>query len=454
MPETRRTNKQASAFPRLQDAGLRLDTLIRLRWLAIVGQSLAVLGVHLALGFPLPLWLCLAAIGASVLLNVVLRLHFMSSRRLMAAETLVFMVFDSVQLAVLLFLTGGMLNPFSFLFLVPMVICAANLPMRHTVMLGGLIVLLSGLLTFWHLPLPWFATSVFNAPMLYIIGMWLSLLAAMAFMSIYAARVAHESRQISRALAATELVLAREQHLSQLDGLAAAAAHELGTPLGTIALVVKEMERSLAQPMPAQPLLDDIRLLQQQVQRCRTILARLTSLETDGDAPFDKLTLTHLLDEVAAPHRGFGIDITLDLAGEGAEPIHQRNAALLHSLGNLVENAVDFAEHEVVITARWTSSAVTLDILDDGPGFSADVLEHLGEPYISSRTHSRSEKDAGSSTTGFGMGLGFFIAKTLLQRMGAQLRVHSRPAPQHGAHLHLVWPRAALDTCAPSRQGD
>jgi two-component system sensor histidine kinase RegB len=253
------------------------------------------------------------------------------------------------------------------------------------------------------------------------------------FIGIYTWKIADETRQLSDALAATELALEREQHLSALDGLAAAAAHELGTPLATIALVVRELERA----MPADgPYADDIRLLRDQSERCRAILRRIASLGS-GDAPFDQLSMTQLLNEVAEPHRNFGIDIILDLPKERqGEPVIARNPGILHGLGNIVENAVDFAKREVTIKATWSGDEVEIIVTDDGPGFADDIINEIGNPYVSWRNK--------GGKTPQGLGLGIFIAKTLLERSGAAISVKNRPEPQQGAIVRVHWPRAKL----------
>ena len=179
------------------------------------------------------------------------------------------------------------------------------------------------------------------------------------------------------ALAATELVLQREKHLSALDGLAAAAAHELGTPLGTIAVVAKELERELTEDDPQA---DDIRLLRTQTERCREILSKLTSLSSMPEGHMGRMPISHILEDVAAPHRDFGITISLSMNGNGPEPVTVRNPGLLYGLGNILENAVDFATSEVGLEARWDETGVSVIINDDGPGFSPDIVGRLGEP--------------------------------------------------------------------------
>jgi two-component system sensor histidine kinase RegB len=422
---------------------LRVDTLIRLRWLAVAGQSAAVLVTRFGLGFALPIVWCFACIGVSALLNIGLRLHFPVSQRLDDGRATILLGFDILQLAALLFLTGGVVNPFSILFLAPVMISAASLPLRRTAALLALALACSTVLTFWHRPLPWAAGSDLNLPMLYGVAIWVAIAVGAAFITIYAHRVAEEARLLAGALNATERVLAREQHLFQLDGLAAAAAHELGTPLATVALVVTEMAR---QNPPAGAFADDLRLLNEEVGRCRAILGKLASLGEDGAGPLEELSLSHLIEEIAAPHRHFGVAILIHLDGAGPEPVCRRNPGMLYGLGNIAENAVDFASSEVRIEATWTGETVTIVIADDGPGVSPHVLARLGEPYVTTR--GAVQNDEGE--TGGGLGLGLFIAKTLLERSGAALTIVNPLSPATGAQATIVWPRLAFEQ---GRQG-
>src|SRR5215208_583930 len=368
--------------PRHLQRNVRLDTLMRLRWLSVLGQTAAILVVHYGLGYRLPIWACLAVVSLSACLNVAMRVRFRLTKRLEADRAAWLLAFDIAQLAVLLFLTGGLQNPFAFLFLGPVLISATALPPRMTLMLGTFAVFCASALFFVHYPLPWDAEDPLELPAIYMLAVWLSILISMGFIGVYAWQITEEARLLANALAATELVLAREQHLSQLDGLAAAAAHELGTPLATIALVAKELEVSAPRDGD---FLEDIRLLRSQVDRCREILGKLASLGENG-APFDELGLAHLVEEVVSPHRDFGIVIEVALEGDSAvEPVTGRNAGLLYGLGNIVENAVDFARERVSVRAAWDARSVAITVSDDGPGFPPDILGRLGEPYITNR---------------------------------------------------------------------
>ena len=413
---------------------VRLDTLVRLRWLAIIGQTIAVLVVYFGLDFQLPIWTCLAVIALSACLNVALRLRFHMRQRLEPDRAAWLLAFDIAELAVLLYLTGGLQNPFAYLFLAPVLLSATALPPRFTLMLGAFAVACATVLMFAHYPLPWDNEDPLQLPPIYMIGDWLSILLAIGFISVYAWQITEESRQLTDALAATELVLAREQHLSQLDGLAAAAAHELGTPLSTISVIAKELENAIAADAPYG---DDVRLLREQATRCRDILAKITELSPSG-APFDSTSLAALIEEVVAPHRNFGIAI--DVAAppaRGAEPVGARNPAILYGLGNLLENAIDFARERVLVGTQWNEETIEVTISDDGSGFAPEILDRIGEPYVTSRKRNASE----SGELAAGLGLGVFIAKTLLERSGATLAFENRSVPERGAIITVRWSR-------------
>ncbi len=419
---------------------MRLDTLVRLRWLAVIGQTTAVLVVYFGLDFELPIWACLAVIALAAWLNVALRIRFPATQRLEPDRAAWLLAFDTAELAVLLFFTGGLQNPFALLFLGPVLISATALPPRMTLMLGGFAIACATVLVFVHDPLPWDTEPPLELPEIYVMGVWLSILLAIAFIGLHAWQITEEARQLADALAATELVLAREQHLSQLDGLAAAAAHELGTPLATITLIAKELKLALA---PDSEHAEDVRLLNEQASRCRMILAKLTELSS-GD-PFDRMKLSALIEEVVAPHRNFGIAIDVALAaGEAAEPSGGRNPAVLYGLGNLLENAVDFARERVDVAAAWSREDVSVTITDDGPGFAPEIMDRIGEPYVTNRPRRTAEGEAADAETS-GLGLGFFIAKTLLERSGATLDFENRAFPERGAVVHVRWDRSDFE---------
>lgn len=435
MPYAERSRMEAS------ESRLRLHTAVRLRWFGVAGQLLTVCYVFFGLGFQFDIGICLALIALTAWLNVFLRMRYSTRTRLSTTFATSLLAYDILQLAGLLYLTGGIENPFVFLIVAPVTVSAATLPPGNTIGLGVLAAGATASLVFVYRPLPWYTVGGFELPTLYNIGVLASVLAGLVFLGLYVWRLAKEARQMSDALAATEMVLAREQQLHALDGLAAAAAHELGTPLSTIAVVAKELAREA--PTDGN-FSEDIALLQSQAERCREILKKLTRGPAEPDPLHARISVRELIDEAAAPYRGFSIEIIVSAGSEpdGAasrEPVGARRPGVIYGLANLVENAVDFARKRVEITATWSDRDVVITIADDGQGVPPLVLDALGEPYITTRPSPR----PGHGTDGepSGMGLGFFIAKTLLERSGATVVLQNREQPATGAIATVSWRR-------------
>jgi two-component system, sensor histidine kinase RegB len=424
---------------------VRLDTILRLRWLAVLGQLAAIFIVAQGLEFNVAVVPCVVIVGLSALLNLALQVAFNPMQRLEPVYAAALLAINIVELAALLFFTGGLQNPFSFLFLAPVLISATALPIRFTIAIGVLAVACASALGFFHLPLPWDGDDPLVLPPVYLLGVWLSILLAIGVTSLYAFQVTEEARKLSDALAATELVLTREQHLNQIDGLAAAAAHELGTPLSTIFLISRELEKTVlgngeGHIQDNEHLAADLKTLREQAQRCRDILAKITQLSSSG-APFDRMPLGTLIEETVAPHRDFGVLIKVRLAVAATrEPVGTRNPAILYGVGNILENAVDFARSTVEVNAWWNADSVEIVISDDGPGIAPDMLKRIGEPYLSRRP-SADEAQSGHS----GLGLGIFIARTLLERTGAKVSFTNRTFPDHGAVVQIAWPRTRFE---------
>lgn len=410
---------------------LRRSTLVLLRWMAIAGQSFAILMVAYGLGYQLPLAFCFLMIGLSIIVNLLVSVFLPLDRRVGDLEALAQLGFDLVQLAVLLWLTGGLNNPFALLIMAPVVTSATTLSRPVLAILGGLAASLSFYMVYNFQPLPW-SEAGFELPFMLRMGVWSALTVGMFFTSLYAWRSARESRRMSEALRATEAVLAHEQKLSALGGMAAAAAHELGTPLATIRLTAKELKREAVE---GTHMAEDLDLLLSQTERCRDILQQLSKWGDAGDLYHDNLSFEILLDEACDPYENIksGVTIDVELAGEGEPPIIQRRAELVYALKNLIENAVSFASGQVTLTADWSSQDISLSIVDDGPGFDAAVRDRLGEPYVTARPE---KKRAG------GLGLGLFISKTLLERTGAKVRFANDK--QGGARVSIVWPIGAI----------
>lgn len=429
---------------------LRLRTLVLLRWLAIAGQSGMVFLVAYAFSFHIRVWLCAAVIMASIWLNLALAFGRRDTQRLRDWEAALQLGFDALQLAALLGVTGGLNNPFCLMLVAPATIAAANLPTRFGMAVVGVCMAAGFVLAFWSLDLPWIAGETFILPDMYRIGMLVALLIGIVFTAGYAWRASLESARMAQALAATQAVLEKEHRMSALGGLAAAAAHELGTPLGTIQVVAKEMLHSLK---PGNALYEDAELLVSQSQRCRDILKNLSARPERRDAVFDETTLQAFLESAVAPYRNSGkridISIAADDAPEGVEPgkaLHiRRRPEWLHALSAFIENASDFAQTTVWVRVKVTRTYVSLGIEDDGPGFAPDILSQLGEPYISSRVYGASWSDDTKPTgqSHSGMGLGFFIAKTLCEHTGAKVTFGNRD--EGGAYVRALWRRDQVD---------
>jgi two-component system sensor histidine kinase RegB len=412
---------------------VRVRTLVLLRWLAILGQTAAVLFVRYVLDMEFPIDWALALIGVSVAVNLLLTRR--SQELALEWEAAAQLAYDTLQLAALLALTGGLQNPFVFLFVAPVAVSATVLRPAVTAMLAALTFVCVGAISVWRFPLPWPEGAAFVMPPLYQMGVAAAVLVGLGFTSVYAWRVAAEEERLNIALAAVQAVLAREQTLSALGGLAAAAAHELGTPLATIHLVAKEMARDMK---PDDPRAEDLQLLVTQSERCRAILNQLSANRERADVMIQRAPIRSMLEEVISPHEGLGAEIVIDAQGEGALEV-RRMPEIVHALGGIVENAVGFAKTRVDIEARWDAEHVEIAVRDDGPGFASGVLSRLGEPYLTERDE---EGIAG------GLGLGFFISKTLLERTGAKLEVRNRRPPEHGAVVKARWPRSAIEASA------
>jgi len=421
-----------------QPGRVRLRTLTFIRWVGVVGQAVAILVVHYGLGFHLPLAPSLLVVGVSAVVNLgvtVIMLERPAAVRLGERAASWFLAYDILQLALLLYLTGGLQNPFAVLLLAPVSVSATILGALSTVALCVLSVSAITVLAVWHLPLPWLESG-FALPFVYVVGIWAALGLAIVFFATYAWRVAAEARRMSDALTETQLVLSRERQLSALGALAAAAAHELGSPLGTILVAAREIDADLPSDSPIR---GDVELLISETVRCRDILARLAA-RPEGDAEaFRRLPVSAVVELAAAHHAGNGIEIRLVAgAAEGtdaAQPTILRSEEILHGLGNLVQNATQVAQQAVTVETRWSDSAVTVTIADDGPGFPPGMLERLGEPYVSGWRDGNPH-----------MGLGIFIAQNLLRRTGGRVSFANRP--EGGAEVAVRWNRAILEKAA------
>lgn len=430
---------------------LRLRTLIMLRWMAITGQLVAISVADRHYGMQLPLGLCYMAVGASAIANLVSVFVFPENKRLSELQAMLMLLFDLAQLSVLIFLTGGLTNPFALLILAPVTISASALELRTTLFLGGIAIGLVTLNALISVPLRLDDGTVLAVPSLFAFGFWLSIVIGILFLGLYSRRVATEIRSMSNALLATQMALAREQKLTDLGGVVAAAAHELGTPLATIKLVSAEMMQELSD---SPEMYADAALIRDQADRCRDILRSMGRAGKD-DTHMRQAPLEAVLIEAAEPHQSRGKQIVFDLrpgiGGAARQPNILRKPEVIHGLRNLIQNAVDFAQSTVWIDAEWTAHTILIRITDDGAGYPPQIIGRIGDPFVRKR---RSDDNRTQRPEYEGMGLGLFIAKTLLERSGAELTfanatdplltdAKNRPA-RCGAVVEMIWPSDRL----------
>ena len=419
----------------LEWRGLRLDTITLVRWIGVAGQAIALVVVGGLLHFRMPLLLCAVLVGFSAAVNFGVSLVGRRGRLASNLEATTQLGFDILQLSALLYFTGGTANPFALLLIAPVTLAASSLPWRYAASLAGLAIAAALILAQWSWALPWGPEDGFAAPLAYRLGAAAAISSGVAFTAGYAWLAARQSARMELALHVTQAVLAREQRLSALGGLAAAAAHELGTPLATIAVVAKELAREGPEDVR-----EDARLLLSQTDRCKEILRRLTEAPEAEDAVHARMSLLQLLNEVIDPHVEAPVRVEAVIAGApGAEaPYIRRMPEVLRAMTSLVDNAVDFAASDVLITARFDQQTLSIEVRDDGPGFAPDILGKLGQPYITSRPSGENSRSHHS-----GMGLGFFIAKTLLERTGARLEFKNGKGG--GAIVAARWPRHKVE---------
>jgi len=422
--------------------GVRAATLSNIRWVAIAGQIVTVLVVHFGFGFELMLIPSLAVILVSIWFNIIATTFLPANARLSERVALGWLLFDAAGMAVLLTLSGGLSNPFCILFLSTTTISAAALTISSSRVAMVVCAIFIVLVELFHVPLVWHSGEEMVLPLIYRIGFGVALLVGIAFIGGYIGRIAEETFRMSQALSATQLALSREHQLSSLGALAAAAAHELGTPLATIALTAREMERDLPEGADKE---GDLALIREQTARCRDILAELTGIQRQDVARFHKAPLLSVLEEARAPFKRSDKDVIFTVNGDIVHdvapmtPEIDRGPEVVQGIRNLIQNALDFAHTSVSIHCRIEKDRIEVRIEDDGAGFPSELLGRLGEPFVTSRS-SRKDADSGYE----GMGLGIFIAKTLLERCGVALAFFNRRTRGDkvgGATAQLIWNR-------------
>ncbi|MCH5375054.1 MAG: ActS/PrrB/RegB family redox-sensitive histidine kinase [Planctomycetes bacterium] len=430
---------------------IRLRTLILLRWVVIAGQLAALLVAQRMYHLQLEVGLCFLAIGITVIGNLIATFVFPENKRLSESENFLMVLFDLLQLSFLLYLTGGLHNPFALLLLWPVVISATVMGLRSVLLIGGAAIIMVTLLAEFHLPLRTEQGFILRIPDVFVFGNWAAIIIATVFIGSYVFRLSSEMRSMSDALAATQMALSREQKLTDLGGVVAAAAHELGTPLATIKLTSAELIEEL-EDRPE--LLEDAALIREQADRCRDILRDMGRAGKD-DLHLRQAPLSAVISEAAEPHMHRGKTIHLqEHPGQGADaqqPAVLRMPGIIHGLRNLIQNAVDFAHGNVWVESMWTDDIISIRILDDGPGFPPQLIGRIGDPFV---RHRRGDSEQRARPEYEGMGLGLFIAKTLLERSGAELSFANGSNPyqaasdrtrKRGAIVEVVGSRNKID---------
>lgn len=423
---------------------LRLSTLTVLRWIAIAGQCIAIVVAIEVYDLKFEVGLATMTVGASVLANLFSVFLYPVNRRLREHEAAGLMVFDVLQLGLLLGITGGLHNPFALLMLAPVTIAATVLRLRSTLIIGGVAILVVTVLWQVYLPVTTDSGNPLALPPLFGFGFWLALVIGIVFLALYARQVTQEMHTMSEALVATQLALAREQKLTDLGGVVAAAAHELGTPLATIKLVAGELIEELEGEAR-----EDAALIRAQAERCRDILGAMGPAGKD-DLQVRRAPLETVVREAAEPHAHRGKALVVEVRTEGPQPDIWRRPEVIHGLRNLIQNAVDFAASEVEVALEWDAERLWVRITDDGAGFPGHVLTRIGDPFMRARRNPGTQEQRPGYQ---GLGLGLFIAKTLLERTGALLSFANRAGPSGGAVVEVTWRRAAAGPAEGETRG-
>ena len=422
---------------------MRLRTLVFVRWFAISGQIVTLIVAQYLYGLKLALVPCAIIIGMSVLTNIFALIVFPDNRRLSETETVFTLLFDTLQLSLLLAFTGGLSNPFALLILAPVTIAATVLPTRSTLFLAVCSVVMITIVSLIHLPLKTATGNLMDMPDVFLFGFWVAIVTGIIFISVYTRRVTTEMNSMSEALLATQMALAREQKLTDLGGVVAATAHELGTPLATIKLTSAELMEEME---GSEELYADARLIHEQADRCRDILASMGRAGKD-DLHLRSAPWSALVRESAEPHidRGKDVLFTFNKNDEldTKQPQTMRKPEVIHGLRNLIQNAVDFSLSNVQIDIGWDQTHVYVKILDDGHGFEPQILNRIGDPFVRSKKRGKLISDRPIYD---GMGLGLFIAKTLLERSGARLDFSNGIDKDDlgGAVVLVIWPNKRL----------
>ena len=408
---------------------IKLDkkTLIILRWLALIGQLFTICVVYFIFNFSFPFYYCFFIILLGGTTNIYLQFK-VKQNQLSNLNSTIYLLYDLVQLSILLYFTGGVTNPFTFLLIIPAIVSSTFLTLRSTINISIITIVILIILSTYYFPLPHSEQLHFHVPDYYLYAITISVITCLIFLSYFGARFGMESRKRIEALNRLELILAKEHELESIGLQAAAAAHSLGTPLSTITVVAKELEKDIGKNSKYQK---DINLLVSQVKRCSDILKDLSRDQLSDDTFLSNTKINDLLNEIVRSFSEIS-EKKISLFNEKNEtnPNIERTLEITYGLRNFIGNAVKYSKSSVEITLESNSKNTEVKISDDGPGFSEDIKNILGEPYIRSKDSAISSKS--------GLGLGTFIGKTLLERMKAKVKFDRCPKLR-GAMVIINW---------------
>jgi len=419
--------KLLEIFKSSDDIWLDKKTLVILRWIAIAGQLITINFVYFILDFSFPFFYCTTIIFLGIVTNIFLQ--FKEKRNLLSDfSSTIYLAYDLTQLTALVFLTGGITNPFVLLLVIPSVVSSTFLSLKSTINLSFITASFLLILTVYYFPLPSSGDLHFHVPTYYLYGIPIAIIIGLIFLCYFGARFGLATRKRTEALNKLELVLAKEHELKSIGVQAAAAAHSLSTPLSTIKLVSKELEKEMVND---EKYSKDIKLLHNQALRCGEILKKLSMSPLKKDEFFENVKLTDLLTEITNSFREISKkNFSVKSENNKNDFTIKRKAEITYGLRNFIGNASKFSESLIEIKLQTSQQKTQIKICDDGPGFPEDIKKFLGEPYI----HSKDKKIDAKS----GLGLGTFIGKTLLERMKANVNFGKCPNLK-GAMVIIEW---------------
>ena len=416
----------SNLFKSEENLQLEKKTLVFLRWIAIIGQLITIYTVHFIFSFKLPVLYCSLIVFFGAITNIYLNFWF-KKNELSTLDSTFFLFYDLFQLSFLLFLTGGIKNPFVIFLIVPSIVSSTLLTLKSTFILVFTTILFLLVISFYHFPLPHPGNLHFHVPDYYLYSIPAAVVIALVFLTYFGARFGIESRKRAEALKELELVLAKEHELESIGLQAAAAVHSLGTPLSTITVIAKELRKEFTQNPKYSK---DVDLLLSQTKRCSEILKKISKAQIEDDKFISKITMQNLLIEITRSFEEISEKkIILNLDKVKKEVLMNRSIEITYGIRNFVGNAVKFSKSKVNVNLDSDSKQVKISIFDDGPGFPEDVSKKIGQPYIATRS-----EELGSKS---GLGLGTFIGKTLLERKKAFLNFSN--LEEKGALVTITW---------------